>query len=296
MILGLIAAVGTAILTNLGLVAQKDALDARAPGKSIFSAFIRPRWIGGFMMIQIGWLLQLVALRQAPLYVVQPIVASGLLVLAAAARIRLNEPIGGREWLAISAVAVGAVLLSLTAAASGVSGEGSASATSAAMALMVAVFLAGGLATAARILRHKNPSDTEQKPALLMALAAGVAYSVTVVLSKPISARFDADLASSLVDVATHAEIYLLAAFSLAALLANQQALAEGRAVTVVPAVVVTMTLIPVGAGVILFGEQVPPGMAGIILIAATTLCVAGVAALARIPVVARLAGDDENT
>jgi drug/metabolite transporter (DMT)-like permease len=67
----------------------------------------RPLWLGAMALAALGWPLQLFALARAPLTLVQPILALGVvLLLVLAARI-LHERIGARERLCCAGVVLG---------------------------------------------------------------------------------------------------------------------------------------------------------------------------------------------
>src|ERR1700685_3637992 len=86
LMLGIGAAVGASTLYSLGIALQ--ALDAReAPHDEhlrpalVMGLLRRARWLLGTGLSILGWPLQVVALLLAPLVVVQPALAAGLLVL-----------------------------------------------------------------------------------------------------------------------------------------------------------------------------------------------------------------------
>lgn len=287
MAIGLAAAGIAALLANLGLIAQKVALDRRPPGTRVVKAFLTPTWIGGLAMTQSGWVAQLIALRNAPLYVVQPIIASGLLVLAVAARIRLKEKVGIREWLAVLAIAAGATVLSLIVISDSPQG-GSAGSTGATVAFSLCIaVISCFVALASKFLKGMR--------AVSLAISAGLLYALTVVLSKPVASMLSGSPAEIVKAVLTSYEIYAIAVLSIGALLVNQHALAAGRAVTVVPIVVVAMAIIPVGAGLVIFNENLPVGTGKFAVIVAAAACIGGAAMLATEPSIAGLVGDDDD-
>ena len=65
------------------------------------------RWLGATALGLIGWPLEIVALLLAPLTVVQPCLASGLVVLLWLGVKRLGEVPGAREYLAVGAIVAG---------------------------------------------------------------------------------------------------------------------------------------------------------------------------------------------
>ena len=69
----------------------------------------RSRWLLGTGLSMIGWPLQVVALMLAPLVVVQPAMAVGLLVLLLVGQRMLGEPAGRYEHFASGAILLGVV-------------------------------------------------------------------------------------------------------------------------------------------------------------------------------------------
>ncbi len=114
LILGIVAAVGAAVLYSLGFSYQ--ALEAREAPRSeqlrpalALRLLKRVRWLGGTGLSMLGWPLQLLALSLAPLVVVQPALALGLPVLMVMGERMLGERAGRREHLAVGAIVVGVI-------------------------------------------------------------------------------------------------------------------------------------------------------------------------------------------
>ncbi len=120
LVLGIAAAVAASTLYSLGIALQ--AMDAKqAPhGEHLRLALAwrllrRARWLLGTGLSILGWPLQLVALLLAPLVVVQPALAAGLLVLLFLAQRMLGEHAGRSEHLATVAIVIGVVGAGLAA-------------------------------------------------------------------------------------------------------------------------------------------------------------------------------------
>jgi hypothetical protein len=75
----------------------------------------RSRWLLGTGLSIVGWPLQIVALLLAPLVVVQPALAAGLLVLMLLAQRMLGEHAGRYEYGAMAAIVLGVIATGLTA-------------------------------------------------------------------------------------------------------------------------------------------------------------------------------------
>jgi len=112
LLIGILLAAGASTLYSVGVAVQ--ALDARetAPQHTLRISLLthlvrRMRWLLGTGMTVLGWPLQILALAYAPLVVVQPALACGLLVLLAAGERLLGEPPGRRELLSVAAIVSG---------------------------------------------------------------------------------------------------------------------------------------------------------------------------------------------
>src|SRR6266496_1966482 len=73
------------------------------------------RFLAGIGLDLVGFLAELAALRNLPLFVVQAAVASSLAVTAVAATAMVGAVLSGREWAAVAAVCAGLALLGLSA-------------------------------------------------------------------------------------------------------------------------------------------------------------------------------------
>src|SRR5271166_7059437 len=112
LVLGIVAAVGASALYSLGIALQ--AMDAReSPHEEHLRVALmmglvrRGRWLLGTGLSMLGWPLQVLALLLAPLVVVQPALAVGLLVLLFFGERMLGEHAGRYEHLAMLAIVVG---------------------------------------------------------------------------------------------------------------------------------------------------------------------------------------------
>lgn len=107
---------GASAAYNVAIALQ--AMEAReVPGEHglrlslILRLLRRPRWLAGAGLNFLGWPLQTVALLLAPLTVVQPCLAAGLLLLLLLGAHHLHEPVGRREVASIAAIIVGVAVL-----------------------------------------------------------------------------------------------------------------------------------------------------------------------------------------
>src|SRR4051812_40634517 len=117
--LGAVAAVTASALFSAGLVLQ--SLEARTvPSEhslrlSLIGGLLgRRRWVLGGVLMVVGFGFHVGALLLAPLTLVQPALAAGLVVLLVVGARSGGEPIRAREALAVVAIGAGVLGLTLT--------------------------------------------------------------------------------------------------------------------------------------------------------------------------------------
>src|SRR5690242_6225693 len=115
-----IALAGAAAACYDGAVALQ-AVEARAVGERgaglglLGSLIKRPRWLAATGLAIAGWPLQVAALAIAPLTIVQPALALGLVLLLFLGARMLGEPVRRRDWVAVGAIACGLGVLAVVA-------------------------------------------------------------------------------------------------------------------------------------------------------------------------------------
>jgi hypothetical protein len=283
LVLGIAAAVGASTLYSLGIALQ--AMDAKESpqGEHLRVALAlrlirRARWLLGTGLSILGWPLQVVALLLAPLVVVQPALAGGLLVLLLLAERMLGEHAGRSEHVAMLAIVLGVIGAALFAPPRT---TGHRSEDVAITAVLVGLGLASLLPYLVRLLTRP--------PAALTMLGAGVAGGWSGVATKLASD----DLANGHLLPAIAWGLSTAVA-SAVGVLSEMSALQERPAIQVAPVVFVTQTLIPIVVAPLLFGESfADTPLGGVPLSASLALLVTGAALLARSPLlVALVAGE----
>lgn len=281
--LGIAAAFGASTLYSLGIAFQ--ALDAReAPQEAhlrlalVRRLVTRARWLLGTGLSVLGFPLQVVALLLAPLVVVQPALAAGLLVLLFLGQRMLGEHVGRYEYACVIAIAVGVIGIALTAPPR--------STTHTSQELTITLVLVGlGCASLLPYLLHV----VHRSPPAVTMIGAGLAFAWSGVATK---------LASD--DLATHhlgpalAWALSTAAASGVGVLSEMSSLQTRPAIQVSPVVFVTQTVVPVALAPLLLGESfAKTPLSGFPLVLSLVVLVAGAAALVRSPVLlALMAGE----
>jgi drug/metabolite transporter (DMT)-like permease len=280
--LGLVAAVGATTCFELSYVLQ--ALEARTTERrlalraSLLATLARRRrWVVGIAIGVAGWGLQIVALSLAPLTLVQPVLASGLLLLMYLGVRMLGERIGRRELAGAAAIVTGIAALALSA-------PSRATSVSSSTGLAIALAALGLAAVGPYVLRSRGGAG-----GLPLMVSAGAADATAGVAAKLISdelsrGRMLAALAWAAVAGAT----------VLLGLLSESTALQRLPATRVAPVVLVLQVTVPVLLAPAVFGEpwtHTPLG--GGLIAAALALVAAGTVALAGSTVVGDMMSAD---
>lgn len=192
----------------------------------------------------LGFVAQLIALRELPLFAVQAIMAANLAVTAVCAAWIMKARLSLREWLAVVGVVLGVALLGLSAGAEGAARVGSAFQ----LGLIVAVAAVGIVGFA--VARLPNPVRT---PAL--GAIAGLGYAVLAVSARILPGFAPLQLVKS-------PAAYTLAAAGIVSFLLYATALEGGSVTTATAAVVLAETMPPALIGVIFLGDATRRGLA----------------------------------
>ncbi len=237
------------------------------------SLVTRGRWLLGTGMSILGWPLQIVALLLAPLVVVQPALAAGLLVLMFVAQHMLGEQAGRREYMAMGAIILGVLGAALCAPQRNTTHAGDLELTLVLIGLGVVAMLPYLL----RMLGRPLASVTM--------IGAGLGFAWSGVATKLASDNL-ADghlLIAALWGLST-------AGASAVASLSEMSALQSRPAIQVAPVVFVTQTVVPVVLAPLLLGERFSTTpLGGVPLCASLLLLVLGAGMLARSPLLLAL-------
>jgi hypothetical protein len=255
--LGLVLAVASAVAINGGYALQHASastlppLSLRQPLRSLESLFRSGAWSLGFLAGIGGWVLYVVALRIAPLSLVQAASAGGIGVLAiGAGRLRRAERIG------IAAALTGLLLLALSLGSHPAAGRGSV--TGVAVWMLVSVAIAGGVA---KLLPAGAGLGT----------AAGVLYAA-------------GDVGTKVAVVGGMRLLFVpaLLACHTMAFVCMQLAFQRGGRLSTAGLAVLWTNALPILAGTVLFAEALPGGWRGAVRVAAFAFVLAGAVALSR--------------
>ena len=285
--LGFVLALAAACCYETGYALQ--AIEARrAPADrallpSLMTYLVRrPLWVGATALSLLGWPLQIVALANAPLTLVQPVLALGLVLLLVLGVKVLGEHVGPREIAAVALIIASVGVFAWAAPREPGEVERSAGLV-VALGILAAVTVAP---YAISILRRGK------YPMLLLVASAGAADGMAAFVAKIV-----AQDATERALLAVAAWAALVAAVVIVGLISESTALQSFAATRVAPTVLVMQIVIPVVMAPLVGGEgwsNTPLG--GAVLVMALVAVALGAGLLASSPAVAKLAvGEAEN-
>jgi drug/metabolite transporter (DMT)-like permease len=223
------------------------------------------RWLGATALGLLGWPFEIAALLLAPLTVVQPCLASGLILLLWLGVTRLGETPGRRELVAVAAIVVGIAGVALAAPERSTDHAGAG-----------AIALALGLVAVPILAPYLFRRRTSMIGALAI-FSAGCGYAWTSIASKLLTDELAAG--AILVGLAWLATVALSESL---ALLSEMSALQQRPATHVAPAMFATQVLVPVLLAPVIFGESwADTPLGGVALVAFMVVAVAGTVLLA---------------
>jgi hypothetical protein len=224
----------------------------------LFRLMRQPIWLLGLASMILGFGFQITALHFGDLALVQPILATELLVVFAYMSVIGSRRVRRRDWFAVAAMASGLGLFLLAAAPSG--GRLHAPAVS---------WLTAGLVTAGLV---------------ILGVATGIAWGFVAAVIKELSSH----LSRGPEGVVSNWSVYVLFGAGAASMLLASHALSAGPLAASQPGFTILDPLTASLLGVFLFGEHIQVGaldLAG--EIAALVLLIAGVSVLSHSQLVA---------
>ena len=257
--LGVVVAVCSAACYDAGYILEKQALAtlprlARRPLPMIRTLARSRRWVVGFVVMLAGLALQVEALTLAPVSIVQPVLAAGVLGVVVAGRVVLGERLAQRERLAVVLVvaAVAAIVVS-----AGPGAQVARAAPAGRYSVMIGCVV--GLVSAVGVL-VRRAATTGRREAVALAVAAGLLYGAGALSEKAVATNLvGRGVIGGAVSSLTTAYPWMFLVATLAGLVVFQAGLQGHTASLMVPlANVVASGCAIVGASVV-FGELLLP-------------------------------------
>ncbi|HET6963850.1 MAG TPA: hypothetical protein VFH58_03695 [Acidimicrobiales bacterium] len=272
-LMGAVVAASSALLYDVGYVLEKQALDELPPLRMTPAGILRTatasrRWLAGFSSMLVGLALQVGALTLAPVSVVQPILAGGLIALAAAGSSVLGERLSRRHVTALVLVLVAVVAVGASAHTS----VELARRVPAGRFLLLALVVGAAGAVAARaglgVGRPRRDGSVSLAGLAGTALAAGLLYGLGAMAEKAVATRLVRQgLVSGAFSSLGTAYPWIFVAATLGGMLVFQVGLQANPASLMASLTNVTSTVCALVGASVVFGEAVLPsgGLAAVL-------------------------------
>jgi drug/metabolite transporter (DMT)-like permease len=257
--IGILLALACAVATQLGFLYKHRGanaapdVDVRHPLKTVKSLFAS-KWFAVGMGVALGaWLLHVAALAFAPLSVVQAVLSTGVVILAALADRLFGFEVGRRQWVGVAMTAVGLILLVITLPAQ------SGAHSSYSLTGMLA-FEGGMLAIGALLIYGPRAGAPEHHHGIMLGAAAGVLFGVSDVAIKALTGL------GGPVAILTSPWLGFTILASIIAFYASARSLQDGEAVPVIAATSTAANVSCILGGILVFGDPMPSDALGIVI------------------------------
>jgi drug/metabolite transporter (DMT)-like permease len=238
--MGLVYALLSALFYGAASVFQ--AIAAKRVPDSTVKVFVHPMFLVGLALDGAGFVVQFLALRTLPIFVVQSCLAASLAVTAILAVPMLKLRLGRNEWLAIGAVCVGLALLGFSAGRESVDRPPTAFRIGLLVAIPILAVL-GGIA-------YKLPGRAR---AISLGLVGGLFFGVVALAARALSEV-------PIRDALREPDLYALVIAGVLAFVFYTLGLQRASVTTVTAGLVIGETVLPSLVGVLALGDQTRPG------------------------------------
>jgi drug/metabolite transporter (DMT)-like permease len=271
-LIGLLLALGCSVCYGTASVLQAAGARSVEAGDGsgvdavlLLRALRQWRYLAGIGLDSLGFVLQVLALRLVPIYVVAAALAASIAVTGVVSAWVLSARLSSAEWTAVGVVCASLGLLGVAAGPEG-SQRGPAGLGWALLGVVAAVFVAG--VVAGRL--------SDRTRALALGLGSGTGFGVV-----EIAVRLIDVIDPSRGEFFTNPAVYAVAAGGAAGFLLLTSALHRGSVTTAVAGMVVGETIAPALVGVVWLGDRTREGL-GWMVVVGFVIAVAGTLVLAR--------------
>lgn len=240
-IAAIIACLAYGVATVLQAVGARRAATAAGVG-GVVGIVTQIPYLAGLALDGLGFLGNVVALRELPLFLVESIVAASVGVTAVIAALR-GEKLGARDWGALGVLGLGLVLLSLSAAAQ--------AATETGRGVTLAILAGAAVPLLFGLLGYRR---TGRSSVLLCAVAAGLGFSGVAVAARAMGAD------AINLGLLANPLLWAIVAYGAIAVGFFGIALQRGKVTVVAAVTFVIEVLVPSALGLIVFGDSILAG------------------------------------
>jgi multidrug transporter EmrE-like cation transporter len=253
LILGILLALACALATNVGFIykhrgaCSAPSVDVKRPFKTTRSLYAS-RWFAvGMLVATVAWIFHVAAMAVAPLSVVQPVLAAGVVLLAVMAEKMLGVRVGTRQWIGLGLTAVGLVLLGFTLPAT----HGAQSHFS--LPGMIG-FESGLIVFGALLIMGPRIGAPAHHHGFMLGAAAGIMFGVSDVAIKALSGLVGSSGIAGLLNPWSLVTV----AASVVAFFASAKGLQDGEPVAVIAITGTAASVAGIVGGIIVFGDPMP--------------------------------------
>jgi drug/metabolite transporter (DMT)-like permease len=259
--LGILLALFCAFATNLGFLwkhrgaCEAPAVDIRHPLRSAKGLFCSKWFAIGWVVATGAWVFHVGAMAMAPLSVVQPVIAGGLVFLAVLAERSFGLELGRRQWAGVICTAVGLVLLAVTLPLGG--GAHSGFSLAGMIAFESSLLVIGTLL----VMSHKLGVPHEHH-GVALGVAAGILFGVSDVAIKALTHTVGHAGLMGFVSPWMAATVIA----SVLAFYASASGLQKGEAVPVITLTSAAANVTGISGGILVFGDPLAHTPIGLII------------------------------
>ena len=241
--------------TALASVAQRQAAGS-APGELSFSWRLagyllhRPVWFLGIAGMILGFLFQVAALRMGSLSLVQPLIATELVIVFGTIAVHDRSRVRGRDWVSAIGMVVG--LGAFLALARPSNGHHHASSSMWVLAGVSTFAVAGLLAALAYAPGREGHRPSAGRKAAFLGVAAAAGFGFVAAVVKELSTH----LSQGPAGVFDNWSPYVLLLSGAAAMFLASNAFQAGSLAASQPGLTIVDPLVASALGVVLFGER----------------------------------------
>jgi multidrug transporter EmrE-like cation transporter len=283
--LGILLALACAFVANLGFFYKYRGansvpkVEVRHPLKSARSLYSSKWFTLGMIIATASWGLHVAALALAPMSVIQVSLAAGMVFIAVMAERMFGFDVGRRQWLGLSLMALGLVVLGLTLPA--MHGAHSQYSAAAMIAFEAALFGLGGL-----LIMGPRMGGPVEHHGVMLGAAAGILFGVSDTAIKALTGITGAH---GFMGLLLSPWLIVAIAASIVAFYASARGLQDGEAVPVIAVTGTAANIAGITGGILVFGDPMAGSPLGITLQGLAFVLV--IVASAMMPAPTRAAG-----